>query len=45
MNNYEKIKQMTIEEMAELFEDWGFLCNIAKNKYGIKQWLESESEE
>ena len=60
MNNFEKIKQMTIEEMAKLFFDIAFndyLCNnyctspencagtTNECTLGIKQWLESESEE
>ena len=49
MNNYEKIKSMSIDEMAELMsDDCEYYCN-AKNCSGacingIKQWLESEGE-
>jgi hypothetical protein len=56
MNNYEKIKKMTIDEMAEYHAEhvpktcW--MCTGTKNgclreiscKSGIKQWLESEEE-
>ena len=44
MTNYDKIRNMTIDEMAELFDDCVFLCNIAgqSSQDGIKQWLESE---
>lgn len=55
MNNYEKIKQMTVEEMAEfLFNNaaCGFCiyefdeCNEAIGCVeGIKQWLLQEVEE
>ena len=45
MNNFEKIKSMDIDEMAELFDDWGFISNISKSIDGIKQWLESEVRE
>lgn len=49
MTNYEKIKNMTIEEMAEIFCKIDFdvnekcpECNCASC---TKQWLESETEE
>ena len=56
MNNFEKIKAMSIEEMAEFFRFKMFFCSDeATDKYEcdkyenctdcIKQWLESESEE
>ena len=52
MNNYERIKNMTIDELAEFLcnneceqcaykgFDCGYDCFI-----GVKQWLESEVEE
>ena len=54
MNNFEKIKAMSIDEMAKLLG--ANSCNycvyqqvncddIKQCKDGIKQWLESESEE
>ena len=45
MNNYQKIKNMSIDEMAELFNGWDFVYAIAKSKDGIKQWLQKECEE
>lgn len=45
MKRIDKIKAMNIEEMAELFDDWGFIADISKSIEGIKQWLESESED
>lgn len=57
MNNYEKIKQMSLDEMAEYYAThlpkccW--MCTGMKNGClreiscvsGIKQWLQEESEE
>ncbi len=45
MNNYEKIKQMSVEEMAELFFSWKFLIEAAYSQENIKQWLLSEVEQ
>ncbi len=55
MTNYEKIKNMSVEEMAEwLQEDISgcFCCIYGRDFtcpntciYGIKQWLEREVEE
>ena len=53
--NYEKIKNMTVEEMAKFLADfpeqsctlcgkWNKGCYLECDKY-IKQWLQSESEE
>ena len=56
MNNYERIKNMTIEEMARWMQDFSLdvLCNFCLGcDYedeeigcikGVKQWLESEEE-
>lgn len=50
MTNYDKIRNMTIEEMATLLQHL-VICNMCKNddcsqscNDGIKQWLESEAE-
>jgi len=46
--NYEKIKNMTLEKMAEFFDNKGddFVYDvIIQTKEKIKQWLQSESEE
>ena len=57
MTNYEKIKQMTIDEMAEFIKHCDCETSCAFEvacwygdkdcdcNNGIKQWLESESEE
>ena len=53
--NYEKIKNMTVEEMAKFLADfpeqsctlcgkWNKGCYLECDKY-IKQWLQLESEE
>ena len=55
MTNYEKIKNMSVEEMAEWLQGGINECNCCSYRlsfgcpdtciYGIKQWLESEVEE
>lgn len=45
MNNFEKIKNMTLDEMIDLFvaiETHFDVVDIDRN--GIKQWLQQESE-
>ena len=55
MNNYEKIKTMTLDEMAEFLTDRSACdtcdCDMEENKCmavgcldGVKQWLQAESE-
>jgi len=44
MNNYERIKQMSVEEMAEAFDDVDFVYEITAPKEKIKQWLLTECE-
>ena len=43
--NYERIKAMSLDEMAEYFDDWDFIGGISRNVDGIKQWLSQEVEE
>lgn len=43
--NYDKIKNMTLDEMAEFFDDWDFIGAISQSVDGIKQWLETECED
>lgn len=50
MNNYEKIKQMSIEELATVFQHIN-ICDVCKNEDcsqscndGIVKWLQAESE-
>ena len=52
MTNYERIKEMSVEEFVdELFlnipENWGmqFLFGSWKYKDDVKKWLNSEAEE
>ncbi len=54
MTNYEMIKQLSVEEMTEFFNDSGncnvciyddIPCNELSCKDGIKRWLESEAED
>lgn len=56
MNNYERIKSMSLEEMAEFYENIApcdmCTCDMDNNscmavgcKEGIMRWLQSESEE
>lgn len=52
MTNYENIKQMSIDEMAEEISTMSYdlAIKLGKNfvvndKRSIKQWLESEAEE
>lgn len=52
MNNFEKIKQMTIDEMVLLLNSceyctlWGTACESGKDcEKGITEWLMQEVEE
>lgn len=45
MNNYEKIKNMTVDEMAEYFDDVANILEFATDKEKIKQFLEQECED
>lgn len=43
MNNFERIKQMTVEEMTMFLVVLEKLCNVdCTNPYETKQWLLSE---
>lgn len=48
MTNYEKIKSMNIDEMAEFLTNIAVGANIYANKHCIrkdfKQWLEKETD-
>ena len=46
MTNYEKIKNMTVDEMAEWFEcnDLDIIELVCSDSESIKQWLQAESE-
>lgn len=54
MTNYEMIKQLSVEEMAEFLRDNDYYdvciydrttCKELSCKDGIKEWLESEAED
>lgn len=45
MTNYEKIKQMNIDEMADFLMDWFMDCVAGKGPMNVKKWLEQEVEE
>lgn len=55
MNNYERIKQMSVDEMAKFIPDWSYTkaCKCDEETYVdcnnecckcVKEWLESEAE-
>lgn len=56
MTNYEKIKAMDIDELAELLDSYGTCgfciyrerreeCDVQSCENGVKKWLESEAED
>lgn len=45
MTNYDRIKQMSIEEMADFLMDWFMDCIVGKAPINVKKWLESEVKE
>ena len=50
MTNYERIKAMSVEEIADLLDSFMACSNCRRNGnncfpyYDIKQWLESEAD-
>ncbi len=42
--NYDRIKNMNVDEMAEFLMDWFMRCMMGKAPLNVKQWLESEAE-
>lgn len=44
MENIEKIKNMSTDEMAEFLMDWFMRCMMGKAPLNVKEWLESEAE-
>lgn len=42
MTNYERIKNMTIEEMSEFLMDWVMKIFVSEMSMNVKTWLESE---
>ena len=45
MTNYERIKQMTVEEMAVFIKKIALGLNVDWLKGNIQKWLESEVDE
>ena len=43
-NNYDRIKNMTVEEMAEFLMDWLMRCIMGNAPLNVKEWLLSETE-
>lgn len=44
MTNYEEIKNMSIEEMAEFLMEWFVKCMSGEAPMNVYLWLESEVE-
>ena len=42
MTNYERIKNMSVEEMADFLMDWFTDCMTGKAPMNVEMWLESE---
>ena len=42
--NYDRIKDMTVDEMAEFLMDWFTNCMTGKAPLNVVKWLESEVE-
>lgn len=45
MTNYDRIKAMSVEEMADFLMDWFMNCIVGKAPHNVKQWLEQEVSE
>lgn len=43
--NYDKIRNMSIDEMSEFLMDWFMRCMMGKAPLNVKEWLGSEVEE
>ena len=44
MTNYEKIKNMSVEEMADFLMEWAMKLFEGKAPMNVEKWLESETE-
>ena len=40
--NYDRIKSMSVEEMAEFLMDWFMKCMLGKAPLSVKEWLLQE---
>lgn len=45
MTNYERIKNMSVEEMGEFLMDWFMECMSGKAPMNVYRWLDGEVEE
>ena len=43
--NYDRIKNMSADEMAEFLMKWFMRCAMGKAPLNVKKWLESEVDE
>ena len=42
--NYNRIKNMSVDEMAEFLMEWAMRCMMGKAPLNVKKWLENEVE-
>lgn len=42
LSNYDRIRNMSVEEMAEFLMDWFMRCMMGGAPLNVKEWLESE---
>lgn len=42
MTNYERIRNMSVEEMSNFLMDWYIDCISGNAPMNVKKWLESE---
>ena len=45
LTNYDRIKSMSVEEMAEFLMEWFMRCMMGKAPLNVKQWLQEVSED
>lgn len=45
MNNFEKIKTLNLEELAELLSDWADFVPNCVSKLKMEEWLKKEYQE
>lgn len=45
LSNYDRIKAMSVEEMAEFLMDWFMKCMLGKAPTSVKDWLLQEVSE
>ena len=42
MTNYDRIRNMSVEEMSDFLMDWALRFMQGKSPLNVEQWLESE---